>query len=462
MAGAGGVMVVDALQLLAANALFLAAGLGVVRLCLGPGTIRRRLGLAFVAGVAAVGVAAQLLLLAGASLSIPQVVLLCAALFAAGFLRRGEAAGAAETGEGGRTLALLPAALAAAALILLAVDLWFQPLAVWDAWSQWTPKARSFVLLDGLDAGLFAAPPYVFWNPDYPILLPALEAIDFRFAGFNTQILHLQFGLLLAGFVLALAELARGRVPALVLWPVVAATVWAPSLLIQTASAYADVPLAVFFALAGVCAARWLQEGDCGFLALFGLLSAAALATKTEGVILVGSLVVVAALLALLTSRRHALLTLGAGAAALAVGLVPWRLWTLAHDVEGVYSSSLLAERITDPGFLGGSAERVPLGVARLAREALDPTSWLLLVPLAVAAIALALRYAPRRESPLLVLGTSLAALLGLVVAYWLTPFPFEWHLDRSASRVVTGPLLFAAALTPFLLAEALVPRRPG
>ena len=79
-------------------------------------------------------------------------------------------------------------ALIAAFLALLAVDFWFQPLWKWDSWAMWTAKARSIVLLDGLDPGYFRTAASV---PEHPLLLPVIEAIDFRFMGLNEQVLHL-------------------------------------------------------------------------------------------------------------------------------------------------------------------------------------------------------------------------------------------------------------------------------
>jgi hypothetical protein len=62
----------DAALLLLANACFLAAGLGLTRLCGRwdrPRAALRVLGLSYLVGVAAVGAAAPLLLVAGLSLS---------------------------------------------------------------------------------------------------------------------------------------------------------------------------------------------------------------------------------------------------------------------------------------------------------------------------------------------------------------------------------------------------------
>ena len=43
-------------------------------------------------------------------------------------------------------------------------------------------------------------------------------------------------------------------------------------------------------------------------------------------------------------------------------------------------------------------------------------------------------------------------ALAVLTLAYWTTPLDFDYHVSTSARRVVTGPVLFWASLTPLLL----------
>lgn len=452
-------MTVDALQLLAANACFLAAGLGVLALVGWPVQPTRlgSLGLAYIAGVAAIGIVAPLLLVAGLSLTVLQVVVISMLLLLSGLVRlrlTGAPLPLEQAPDAGpRWIVATGIGFVAAFFVVLAVDLWYQPLATWDAWQHWTPKARSFVLLDGLDADLFSAPAYIWWNPDYPLLLPAVEAIDFRFMGMNTRILHLQFGLLLLGLVLALAELTRDRVPRALVWTIAAAVVWAPAVAIQTASAYADVPLAVFFALAGLSALRWVEQRDTTSLALVTLFAAAALATKMEGQIYAAALFVALVLVAWRRARASARDAALAGICAFAVGIIPWRIWTSIQDVEGVYSTETLLRRLSEPDSLGASLERAAVATVSLAAELLDPTSWLVIVPVAVAAGGWALLREGSRDGPLVALITLALGFGGLVVVYWLTPFPLEWHLDRSASRVVTGLVLFAGALTAPLLA---------
>jgi hypothetical protein len=439
-------MIPDALGLMAANACYLAAGVGATCL-LGLGWARSipDVGLAYMAGVAAVGLAGQLLLIGGIALTVWQVVALSAALLAAGAaVARRRTTGKQAWRVRGALVALV--ALVAAFLVLLGVDFLFQPLWKWDSWAMWTAKARSIVLLDGLDPGYFRTAALV---PEHPLLLPAIEAIDFRFMGLNEQVLHLQFWLLVAGFLGALVALLRDVVPPLALWPVVAAILFAPAFAYQAATAYADVPLALFFALAGVCAWRWLALGERWAVGLLALFAAATCATKFEGLLLVGALLLVLVPLIASSSRRRAALTAAVGLVGL-MGVVPWRLWMAAHDVHQYHS---IAHGL-DPETLWSRLDRIPTAVWALLREMLDPSSWLLLVPVAVAAAVLAIAARERRAS-VLALGTALLIVCALTAVYWLTELPFEFHVE-SAPRVVAAPVLLLASLTPVLLGAAI------
>jgi hypothetical protein len=93
--------------------------------------------------------------------------------------------------------------------------------------------------------------------------------------------------------------------------------------------------------------------------------------------------------------------------------------------------------------------------------ELVDPRRWLLLVPFAAVAAIVAYRRG-RRLDALFVAAVVALGLAGLALAYWTTPFDLETHLDRSARRVVTALVLFAAVATPFLLADRRDARREG
>ena len=39
-----------------------------------------------------------------------------------------------------------------------------------------------------------------------------------------------------------------------------------------------------------------------------------------------------------------------------------------------------------------------------------------------------------------------------MVAIYWVTPLDFDYHVATSVRRVITSPVVFAAAMAPLLL----------
>jgi hypothetical protein len=205
--------------------------------------------------------------------------------------------------------------------------------------------------------------------------------------------------------------------------------VLSPELWRHVQGGVADLPLAIYLALAVVAAARWLQTREWFLLALAGLSFAVALQIKTEALVEVAALVVVGALFArrLLWSAL-ALLT-----------ALPWVAWRWLHDVPS--RAELDLTRV----------ERVPDAARVVAEHLFDPTEWLVLVP---AAIVLAL--IARQPKVLLVPGALLAVVL---VAYWIDRDEIGYVLATSAYRVIDPVVLSAAVLIP-LLAESFLQQR--
>jgi 4-amino-4-deoxy-L-arabinose transferase-like glycosyltransferase len=211
------------------------------------------------------------------------------------------------------------------------------------------------------------------------------------------------------------------------------------------------MPLAIFVALAGLCAWRWLELADRRALSLLTLFAAAALATKVEGRLFVGALLAVTVALAWRSSRRAALLTAAAGVAAGLVAVVPWVAWTRRQELVNYYTGGL-----ADRGDRESGLFRVSIASARLALEAVEPTSWLLLALLGAAGTVVALRSRRARAGGILVAATVAVSYAGLVWVYRGSPYStVEGHLDHSARRVVTSLVLLAAVLAPALLARA-------
>ncbi|MGH3002126.1 MAG: glycosyltransferase family 39 protein, partial [Gaiellaceae bacterium] len=320
-------MIADLGGLLLANGCFLAAGAGVAGGAgwwRGPRGLGRSLGVCYLVGLASFGMVAQLLYVLGASLSRLQVIAVCTVLAAAGLgaLRH------APRSASHRRLPAWVVAVVVAMLVFLAVDLWYQPLWAYDSWTFWTPKAHALYALNGLEPAWFGANDLL--NRDYPLLLPAVESATFRFTGFETRLLDIQSLLVLAAFLAAAAEVAvRLNARMLVLAAALLSIVFAPSVADQLAAAEADIPVAAFFACAGLCAVVWLEQRRRGALILAGILAGGAAATKIEGTVFA-----IALFLALvLVERRAALRPALVGVGALLAGIVPWKIWLSIHHV---------------------------------------------------------------------------------------------------------------------------------
>jgi hypothetical protein len=368
------------------------------------------------------------------------------------------------------------------------------------------------VALGGLDAAVFGNVAYADFHPDYPLLVPALEAFAFRF-DVGVRVVHVEFWLLLAAFTGALVELLRDRVGPLATWAAAIAVAWTPKFGAEALSANADIPLAVFLVLAALAAWLWVAEESMPALALVAVFGAACLATKLEGAPELGIVLAVAFVLALRRSRRRALGLVAAGGIAAAIALLPWRLWTAWHDVPQAYAAGEVADTLGSP-----EASRVPIATLLLLRQLFDPQVWLLLVPLALIALAVAAVAARRsRDGVLVALSTCVLVLTAIAAAlvlppasfgwrtaYWLlflpaaaagagllvgskrvggatayvaavtaalfcalvlvylfTPYDFAWHLGTSAGRVVVPLGLLLVSFAPIVL-DRTAPRRPG
>ena len=245
-------------QLLGANALMLVAGVGVLPwLGVAPSwrMLWRRIGLAYFCGILVTAIVAAHLALVHVSFGWTGLSLLAAlsAASSAWHLR------GTERSSWRRPRAVTLAGVAALAALLAEYARAFAvaPLNRYDAWAIWALKGHALYSFGWADPAVFAGHAYRFANLDYPLLLPSLEAIDYRAMGaFDTRVVHLQFLLFLVAALAALATVLRGRVPAVVLWPALLALSLAPAVFDQLLTAYADLPLALTFAVALTAAAR--------------------------------------------------------------------------------------------------------------------------------------------------------------------------------------------------------------
>jgi hypothetical protein len=425
----------------------LAAGLGVLPL-LGIARswreLARRSGLAYFCGIATVGILSAHLALVRASFGWIALAALAGLALAAGAWRLHGTELPLWRRPG--WVPVVGAVAVLAVLVDYARGFAVAALDRYDAWAIWALKGHALYALGWADPNVFASSSYRFAHLEYPLLVPSLEAIDFRAMGaFDTRLLHLQFLLMLVAALPALATVFHDHVPTILLWPSLLAFVLAPAVFDQLLSAYADLPLALFFAVGAAAAARWLVSNERWALAVAALSFAAALLTKNEG-----ALFVLAAFvgLGLAAGRRWRGLAL---VAAIDVGAVlPWHIYTALYGLKG---SDF---RLTDSFDFGHVAARLhvgPIAFGTLGEQMIDPRRWGLLFVFFVG-IVVAAFLAGLRALPLYCAVLAALSWLGLTWIYVITHLSYGHYLDLTKERVISSIVLAGAALVPLVAAE--------
>jgi hypothetical protein len=443
--------------LLVAQALYLALGAGLLpllRIASTRGLLLRRLGLAYMVGVAVAGIVAAHLALVDAPVGLLELGVLAAVSVALGWRRIRRARAVTRVRDARTPLEWANLAVGAAATLITGVLLVHatrayaaRPLKEWDGWAIWATKAKALYEFGGVYDPVFSS-----YEPvAHPILFPSLEAIGFRAMGaFDGTLIHVQLIALAFGFAAALWSLLGDRVPAAVLGLGLLAVLSASPVLAQLSSNLADVPLALFAALGVVCLGRFVLAGEGWTLVLAGLFFGAAMLTKSEGLLFAAAAFGAAATVIAASRewRRLAHVALSA-AAALAI-LVPWRIYLAANDLRN--AEYRLSDAL-DPGYLSDRSERVSPAVSRLWDE-LWSGDWGVLPVLALVSIAAGL-LARRFHLAAFALLWPVLAFGGLVLVYWISVVPVELTLTWTAGRVIVSLVVSAAALAPLLVGEA-------
>src|SRR5207248_3353812 len=100
----------------------------------------------------------------------------------------------------------------------------------WDGWAIWTRKAVVLSSWNQLPAGIFEHSSSGMPHPDYPLLLPLFESVQFRVSGaIDTQSVDLRLWIVLLAFGGAIAFVGS-RLTRPAIWvPVVLCALLAPS-----------------------------------------------------------------------------------------------------------------------------------------------------------------------------------------------------------------------------------------
>ncbi len=413
--------------------------------------LARLAGLAYMLGIAGLGVTLTLLLVAGAPFSFATIVVTGLVLAGTGALV-GWRVGRPRPvlGHGPPRVGLVGAALAV--LVVVYLEALFRAarlsgLYAFDAWSFWVPKAKAIYFFGGLDEQFFSELP----NATYPPLVPTLEAAAFHFMGSPDVVtLHAQFWFFLAGFVAAVAGILATRVPPVLLWTFALLALVSPRVVGRTLEPQADFTLDYLFAMAALLVVLWLLERRPWQLAAATLFLGAVMLTKREGQLL-AACVVAAALVASWRHWRTVWPRLGlASACALALAL-PWRAWYMSHDLTGEFPSS------GGTGLLE-NLERAWPSLQSVLTSAFSTDLWTLVLPLALIAVVLAL-IAGARVLPVYALLVYAFALAGFTWAIWSfveleVPIEQDEAINPTV-RLSASLIVLSAALVPLLLDAA-------
>jgi len=447
------------LGIAALNLLFLLAGAGLlaaVRDLPTWGEVLRLSGVAYLTGTGATVVLASVLLILGAPVTAPAVVVEALAVAAAGFALAARKHRRLPRWQRVRSRPepLLLLGVLAAALAVLWMAAFYRVAHLqgpesFDGWAFWTAKAKAIYFFGGLDEHLFRTLP----GATYPIFLPTLEAVDFHFMGSaDTVTEHLQHWLLMAGFVAAVVGLLRPRIPLLLIWPFLLVMVVMPEFGARALQPQADVMLDYFFVAAALALALWLLDGEEWLLLPYGVMLAAAMSTKREGQLFAGCLVAAALVASWHDKRRAWPRIVGVAAIAFAFEL-PWRIWFSTRHLGGETPGASLQQLIDH-------VSRVPDSIRVVADLLFDPTLWLIAVPLGLAAAAMLLIRRPVKLA-VFYLSMMLFTFVGFTWILWsITALPLTTSKQTPIPRAVGADVLASLVLAPLLLAQVFRRRR--
>jgi hypothetical protein len=330
-----------------------------------------------------------------------------------------------------------------------------RPLQDWDAWSIWSRKAEMLVHTGRLPTDFFSSSAYAFMHPDYPLLVPVFESIEYRAMGtVDTRAIHLQFWLLLVAFVLAILYLGLRRGTLLEWLPLAVVVAITPSVVSQIFKAYADIPLALFLAVGVLLLGEWLARHDPKNLAVSVLFLAATASTKNEGSVAAVMILVVAGIVTLVAAGRGDLRHLLIAGAAFAAAVLPWRIWL---SIEGIHGDISPREGL-DPSYLAHRTGRIWPSVESLYGQ-LAKGGWLYVVPIAASIALVSLLIRRRRAIAAFYLASGALVFAALVWVYWISPTtPIGAFLSTSAYRVVA----ILAALSFAAILQLPIPARDG
>jgi hypothetical protein len=416
-------------------------------------------GVAYMCGLSSVSVLATLVPIWGGRLSGGVIVGIAAAIgvagLAVGIAKRRPRPRRVESWALRDLSAVVPIALAALCVLLLGSFFRaarISPLTSWDAWAFWMSKAKAIYFFGGLDPSYFRQ----LAGPSYPILVPTLAAMNFRFMGSaDTTTVGVQWWLIAAGFVWAAAGLLRRIAPPALTWLFLALFVTLPELDRRLLSRTGDWPLDTFFALSACALVAWIASGEDWLLAVYGITLAATLSTKREGQLLLVTLVVAGLAAAGVRRRRNWLGIVGVAALA-SLTAVPWRIWwTSRHLQSNGPPGGLLHATFAN-------IDKAPQAFHLVFRLLFEYQLWLAITPVALVAAITGLWVGDRRISVFFLVAFAVG-FVGWAWTNWVVvsagvPISTDSAVNPT-NRAVASLVLLSIVTAPVLIGSLLAHR---
>jgi hypothetical protein len=425
--------------------------LAAVRPSLDRKGLLRLTGFAYMLGLSTLMVALSLCIVVGIPVTMATTVLVVATALVVGTWmasrrRRGTSAGFDAFGGHRYRLLTVASAIPLAALIVVIESIFrrgrLEGLLEFDGWDSWGPITKDLYFSGHLQPHFLSSLP----GGSYPPGLPAVLASAFHAMGSADVVtVHLQYWFMAVGFAIALIGLLGDRVSPGILMPFVFLIFVMPDIRGRSIDMYGDLPLGYLVATSAVLVLLWVRDGERWSLVLSTLTSAAAILTKREGIVLIGCIMVAAALSSW-KQRRSTWPQLGSSFVVACSGYVIWAIWLRAHHLHGNGPESGL-HFITDIRRGWDSFDVV-------TRNVFNFDLWLLGTTLAVAAIGLALLAGVRR-SAIYLLSFLVLTTAGSTLILWSTTSLLLTDISV-VSRLIGTTAISAAALTPLLLQDVL------
>jgi hypothetical protein len=319
----------------------------------------------------------------------------------------------------------------------------------WDAFAIWNSHAR-YLYRDG---PAWQTDIQNSFHPDYPLLVPSMNARAWRYAGEEIPETGGWLGVAytlsaLAVLTAVLAEL-RGLRIAMIVGSVLLGT---PFFLEYGVMQSADVPLSLYFlsTLALFCLYSERGRDKPGLLVLSGFMAGCAGWTKNEGLVFMFALAV-SILAPVFVSPWATLRRLRAFAAGLALPLVVIVIFKLMVGLPRDYTAGRRYDEIVEKVF---SSDRHLAIVSNFAKTFWSFGEWMVhpLIPLLIfVALSLAGLAAMRSFGWLTSAGALVLVFAGYYAIYVIATYELQYLLDASNSR------LFLHLWPPFLLLAGLL-----